>query len=284
MRVYDRIIFDELVAGRPVLLNEVGYLEVVTKPAQMRSDRSVSAPRRMAVYTSNAPQNARNVVDILISTGVEDQSAWDQYNAWLAESRKDGAVVVEGVGRINRDYNFFPAGELEQALNPGGESVAVKPRSRGWIWIVVVVLLLLILLFLRFCTDTFVPRTEVAPPVRTEITEPAPDPAPQPEVVPAETGSQSTDPASGLSYPIEGVHYVVAGVFDLPENADKYIASLKRTYPQLTPEKFAYPGIRPGRTMVTVFSSDRRGQALDLRRELAWTYDLHDFWLFPEDK
>ena len=282
MRVYDQIIFDELTAGRPILLNEVGYLKVVTKAAELKNNKSVTAPRRIVVYDAEAPEGAHNVVDILAAQGTDIQAAWDQYNGWLAESRKEGELIIEGVGKVTAEYKFIPTKDFDKVMNPGAEeNITVKPHSKAWIWIVVVVLLLLIVAFLRFCTNTFAPRNEE--PVIVEQPAPAPEPQPvqqQPEKAP----DPNVDPVTGLRYPLEGMHYVVGGVFDIPENADKYIEELKKTYPESMPEKFAYPGVRPGRTMVTVFASDKRSEALDVRRDYALTFFLQDFWLYPEAK
>lgn len=118
----------------------------------------------------------------------------------------------------------------------------------------------------------------VVEPVVAPVIEPAvvPEPAaqaPVTEASPAETG----DRASGTAVPEPGkpVHYVVAGVFADPRNADKLIAG---DHLMLGPEGYRKRLYGDGLVMVYVYSSTdmdaalaRRNQLLRLDGEL-WVY------------
>lgn len=279
MRTFDQIIFDELTAQRAVLLEDIGYLKIENIPARIADKNSVIAPRKVVVYTPETPAGARNVINILESEGVDYQQARDQYYAWLADARKDGALRIYSAG-VLKDGIFMPTAELDKKLNPDFRAaVIVKRNSMAWLWIVVIIVLaLLVFLGFHFCgsTDNTDGRQQT---VTVQTQKPAVEAVPDTvstAVIPVDNGQ-----GTGLNYPVPGRYYVVAGVFDIPENADRLINSLKRQFPDLTFEKFDYPGTRPDRTMVTVYSSTKHHETLNMRRELAWSYDLHDFWIYP---
>lgn len=298
MNAYDQIIFDELVQHRPVHLNEVGYLKVETYPARIKDGRSISAPRNVVAFTSEPTENARNIVDILIEKGTDHQTAWNEYGEWLARSRKDDKLIIDGAGTVNNCI-FIPTPELDKALNPNSPgTVAVKPRSKAWIWILIGIIVLGAIFFIgmHYCenedgiwkckkpaqTTTLSTTTMPEQPAADSTT--ANSSAGESKVANDTVNISAALPLSELGFPVEGRHYVVGGVFDIPENADIYVNFIKRNFPELKPEKFSYPGTRTGRIMVTVYSSDKRSEVLDIRRQLAWSYDLHDYWLFPEEK
>lgn len=280
MRTFDQIIFDELAARRPVMLEEVGYLKIDSVPAKVTGKNTVSAPRNVVAYTPDAHAEARNVINILESEGTDYQQARDQYYGWLAEARRDDAITIQGAG-VLKDGIFTPTLELDKILNPNTQAVVVKRKSMAWLWIVILVALLLLIFFgYRSCN-----ADKKKKPAQTENVQKPIEPVMAPDTVSTAVQSEpqpADDSAgNGLNYPLAGRYYVVAGVFDIPENADKLIAQLKRKFPDLTLEEFDYPGVRPGRTMVTVYSSTKQSETLNMRRQLAWGYDLHEYWIYP---
>ena len=281
MRTFDQIIYDELAARRSVMLEEVGYLKIDSVPAKVTGKNTVSAPRNVVAYTPDAHTEARNVINILESEGVDYQQARDQYYGWLAEARKDDVVTIQGVG-VLKDGIFTPTPELDKVLNPNSQAVTVKRKSSAWLWIIIIVVLLLLVFFgYRSCNSDKKEKQ-----VQTENVQKPVEPATIPDTVSTNVQSEAQPiedqtAGKGLNYPLDGRYYVVAGVFDFPENADKLIEQLKRKFPDLTMEKFDYPGIRPGRTMVTVYSSTQPKETLNMRRQLAWSYDLHEYWIYP---
>ncbi len=277
MRTYDQIIFGELADRRPVILEEVGYLKIENVPAKMEGN-SVSAPRNIVMYTSEANPEARNVINILESEGIDYQQARDRYYEWLWNARKEGVLAIEEAGEL-RDGVFTPTGELDKRLNPGRQETVVVKRKRGkaWLWILLVIALLLLLLFgYKRCGSCIFkpeqPIVAVQQPAAPAATDTTARPIP-PQAV--------EHPEKSLNYPLPGRYYVVSGVFDIPENADKLIRQLKVKFPDLAFEKFDYPGSRPGRTMVSVFSSAKYSEALNMQRQLAWNYDLQEYWIYP---
>lgn len=279
MKNIEQIIFDELAAQNPIFLEEVGYLHVENIPARMKGKNSVSAPRNVVIYTPDTPNTEiKNIINILEAEGTDYQQARDEYYAWLAEAFKDGTLTIAGAG-ILKNSVFSPTKELDKALNPNSQVVAVKRKNNTWLWILLILVLLAVLLFgYKRCSEDAANKKQ---PVVTESPTPV---EPEPEITAEPEPQQEEEPAAGFNYPVPGRFYVVSGVFDIPSNADKQIAELKREFPDLTFEKFDYPEGRQGRTMVTVYSSTRRGEALDIRREMAWSYDFHDYWIYPEDK
>lgn len=282
MRTFDQIIFDELAARRPVMLEEVGYLKIDGVPAKVTNKNTVSAPRNVVAYTPDAQAEARNVINIFESEGTDYQQARDQYYAWLAEARRDDALTIQGAG-VLKDGIFTLTPELDKILNPNSKAVVVKRKSTAWIWIIIIAALLLLIFFgYRSCNVDNEKKTAQTENARKPV-----EPAAVPDTVTAAVKSEPqpatdvTAAGNGPNYPLAGRYYVVAGVFDIPENADKLIAQLKRKFPDLTFEKFDYPGVRPGRTMVTVYSSTKQNETLNMRRQLAWSYDMHEYWIYP---
>ena len=281
MRTCDQIIFDELAARRSVMLEEVGYLKIDSIPAKVTGNKTVSAPRNVVAYTPDMHAEARNVINILESEGIDYQQAREQYYGWLAEARKDNVITIQGAGVLKDDI-FTPTPELEKILNPGSQAVVVKRKNTAWLWIVIIAALLVLIFFgYRSCNEDKKKKQ-----AQTENVEKPAEPVMAPDTVstnvqPEQQPADGQTDGNGLNYPLDGRYYVVAGVFDFPENADKLIEQLKRKFPDLTMEKFDYPGIRPGRTMVTVYSSTNPTETLNMRRQLAWSYDLHEYLIYP---
>lgn len=284
MRTFDQIIFDELAAQRPVMLEEVGYLNIDSLPAKITGKGSVSAPRKVVKYAPDAYPDARNVINILESEGVDYQQARDLYYGWLAEARTGDTLTVKGAGVLKAGA-FAMSPELNGQLNPNAQpAAAVKNKSTAWLWIIVVIAILLSLFFLyRSCSsDT---GTQPLPVETIELPAPTiavPDSAALAAADSLKNAANTQVEGNGMNYPVPGRYYVVAGVFDIPENADNLIRILTPKFPDLTFEKFDYPGIRPGRTMVTIYSSTKYNETLNMRRELAWSYDLHEYWIYPQ--
>lgn len=281
MRTFDQIIFDELAAQRAVLLEGVGYLKVENIPAKLTGKNTISAPRNVVVYTPDLHAEAKNVINILESEGIDYQQARDQYYAWLAEARRDNILRIYSVG-VLKDGIFMPTAELDTRLSPYQAAVVVKHKSMAWLWLIIIAAVLLLLFF-------GYRHWESADKGEASQTENIQTPQPAPAVAVDTTATTSPEiPADdqqvvgkAYNYPVPGRYYVVAGVFDIPENADKLIVKLKRQFPDMTFEKFDYPGARPDRTMVTIYSSTKHNEALNMRRELAWSYDLHEYWIYP---
>lgn len=294
MRTFDQIIFDELSAGRSVMLEEIGYLNIDARPAQVTRNNTIAAPRKVVVYTPDAISDARNAINILEAEGVDYQQARDQYYTWLAEARKDSKLTILNTG-VLKDSIFTPSTELQKILNPNAAvEIAAKRGGNGWIWIVIVIILLLLLAFFlcRSCNGIS-KRMNEPNKVETAVqqqtpAEVVPDSAAvaqakarEAELAEANATANATQNTGGMNYPAKGRYYIVAGVFDIPANADNLIKLLKPYFPDFTYEKFDYPGIRPGRTMVTVFSSTNYAETLNMRRQLAWNHDLYDYWIYP---
>lgn len=90
----------------------------------------------------------------------------------------------------------------------------------------------------------------------------------------AETASQQA--AGSAETNIFPRYYIVGGVFSVDENAEKYIAKMRKRFPDVGYEKVAFPG---GKVMVSFFSSSDSDEANRMRKQLGRQMNNGDLWI-----
>lgn len=272
MKTIDQLIFDELVSRGSASLEGVGTLTVKTAPARMDNGK-ISAPHKTVAFDSSFAGESVSVMKLL-EKGTTSDKAKELYDTWLTKAKEGDSLSISGVGKLNGS-DFTVAPELEKALNPASaEEVAAKPRRRGLLWIIIAIILLLLLLGLYMCNRKGSGCGLFSCKQPEVVVVPLPE---KPEPV-AEPPKQPTEPAKP-AVPEKGKYYVVAGVFDIPSNADNYVESLKKRFPGMDIQKLPF---RDNRTMVTMFSSTDWNTALEQRRKLAReNYDeMYEIWIY----
>lgn len=132
----NRLVGNILAAGGGVFLPGVGSLFVERRGARRLSKRTVQPPCRVVSFSSQ--QQGVSLVDEL-SRAVQCDAAGvqDIYDRWLAHTRKDDTLTIEGVGVLKfKHFTLSPA--FDRLLNPQGhEPVRIRPAHKfDWaLWV-----------------------------------------------------------------------------------------------------------------------------------------------------
>lgn len=124
--VVDKIIYNTLLTEGSVALPEVGTLHLEGEPRALR-------------FEENIDPEAPVVTEVLMREGgISQDEAATLYGDWRLSSRQsDGAIVIDGVGRIPAREIQMDGG-LDKALNHSQEPLPTarmrKRRTDSWLW------------------------------------------------------------------------------------------------------------------------------------------------------
>lgn len=274
MRVVDKVIFDALAGRRSVNLPGVGSLEVKRRKAKQISEDKIIPPQNVVVFSDGDLEEGVSVVSLLVEAGERSskKEAKALYEEWLTEVRSEGGtVVIENTGEI-KDGKFVIDGQLHTALNPAKEKEIVTMEKENknqslWPWLLSGLLIAALLAAGIFCWKKGLfeclkeKQTEVVS-VADPVTEPVDEPLVEP--VPAE--------------PQGPRFHIIAGSFSVESNADAFMATVKRTHPELTPEKLINP--RNGFNLVSIYSAPTEREAYN-NLDNYWDIDLY-LWVYEQ--
>ena len=282
MKRVSKIIFDALAARRSIHLPEVGYLEVRRRRAKKISDTRIIPPQNVVTFTTDDIAESDSVVSLLTSEGMPREEAHAIYNEWLAAARKeDGSITIERVGEI-KDGKIVVAAPLHNAINPDNEEIITMEKQTKcvncgslWAWILVGILSAVLIAGVIWCCKKGL-FTDCGKDERIEVVE---------VIVPEEP--VATAPATSEPAPVEEpaavepapAFHVIAGSFAIESNADKLIKKVKRTHPELNPEKIVQPST--GYWMVSIFSSPNQRTAYNTMHKY-WDIDLY-LWIYEQE-
>lgn len=271
----DKLIYDALALRRAVTLPGVGTLEVKHLGARKISETRIAPPKNVvALYPDDVP-GAESVIAMIAAGGVDQHDAEALYGEWIEAARKeDGSLSIEGVGSV-REGKLAIAEELHAVLNPAGEKiVTMETKKRSiplWAWVIMGFIAAALVVCAVVCYKNGLPclGRKAAPVTETHIAAPAPD---------ADSLAAARDDAA-RAVPAAPRFHVIAGAFAIESNADNFIATLKRDYPELTPEKVVNPA--NGYNMVSIYQAPTEREARG-KMNLYWDVDLN-LWIYPQE-
>lgn len=285
----NKIVFNELAAGRALWLPEVGSFVPEYRSALRASSRRLEPPERRVVFLSG--EKGESLIDLIARAGECDAvAAGDIYNRWLAQVRTQDGLAIEGVGRLEHRY-FNAAPPLDAMLCPlGRASLALRPRrSRVPLYAAGGLIVLAVAVYgIRWYGAR--ERLSVGETVRSELLAASSEGAPQggavensvadesvgravlasggeieadrptPDIAVAEEAAPRTEAAAAREefpeQPIArmqaGRTYVVGGVYSTEENARRAVAEQRREHPGLSPRIYFFGS----KWMLSLFESD----------------------------
>lgn len=283
----NRLIANRLAAGGEYFLPGVGTLYVEKRSARPVSQTAVEPPYSAVCFSSQ--QRGVSLVDeIARAAHCEPETAQSIYDRWLENVTAENGLVIEGVGEL-RSKHFTPDPEFDRVLNPQGHApVQVKHRKYDWaIWVgaIAVLAALVVGYFVysgreaeRPTAKRTLPATatsKTAVPADSTAVRPAEPVRPEPVSFAAQHGG--VEPSGSAAAPASLVskrHYVVFGVFAVPENAARCAADIERRVPSLRCGIYRFGS----KIMVAPFVSDDRAACERFKAE--YRKLLPDLWTY----
>lgn len=294
----NKIVFNELAAGRAVWLPDVGSFVPEYRSALRASSRRLEPPGRRIVFLTG--RKGKPLTDLIARAGgCDPAAAEDIYARWLAQVRTPDGLAIEGVGRLEHRY-FNAAEPLDAMLCPlGREPLALRPRrSRMPLWAAGALVVLAVAVYgIRWYgarermsadaaaqSETFA-RLSVGEPQKPAgeaaaaegfVAEAAVTDTAAVAEMPAESAGDAPEAAGGVSateaasvgesaeeLPVArmqaGRTYVVCGVYSTEENARRAVAEQRRERPDLSHRIYRFGP----KWMVSIFESDAAGECRD---------------------
>lgn len=238
-----------LVSSRGVYLPDVGSLYIERQAARKIADNKLLSPRNVVNFTTQV--QAPSLVDEITSIAKCDVAqSQDIYERWLAKTRIDNTLTIEGIGKLV-DKSFIIEDGFNSTINPQGSKILVVRRKKSNLWLYIlsaacVLFALGMFAFIKMAdttlatggateTEKVIPLTELTPAIEQDST-------------------QQTAVEQPLTQPKEYAFYVVMGVFAQEENAMRAVDQVNAKIND------AACVIRPfkDKHMVTIFGSDKR--------------------------
>lgn len=298
----NRLIGNRLAAGCDLFMPGIGSLYVEQIGARRVSKRLVEPPCRVVNFTSQE-RGASLVDEIVVAARCETEKAQSIYDRWLDSVLGDNTLIIDGVGAIQFN-NFIPEPEFERLLNPQGRTpVKVGSGSSGWVlWGSIVAALVLIGIGYFVYCEYAAEKAEVEDMLAEIVGEEPSAEIPSAEVPSAETpvaantaapgaekaagAAQTPVPAAPVveSRPqgtveapaslVPGHHYVVAGVFSMPENAAHAVEQFRAEDPAVRCVVYRFGN----KLMVSPFGSESLAACQDFTRanRPRWS----DIWIY----
>lgn len=129
MNSISRVIARHLSAGRAIDIPSIGVLYCEQRGAQFTdNDKRLTSPVNEAAM---GEFEAQSIIDYLISDlKVDENTAKDVYNKWVADSTVDGRLVIEGVCSIDLgNFKIDFDREFLDMINPMSEDKIVVNSS-----------------------------------------------------------------------------------------------------------------------------------------------------------
>ncbi len=254
----NRLVGNLLAGGGSVFLPEVGTLYIAQRAAHKISKRMVAPPCRVVAFTSQ--EKGISLVARIARVAACDQTvAQDVYGRWLANVRKNDALVMEGVGTL-RGQLFKMDAAFDLRLNPQGHTPIRIRRSHrmDWtLWVGICTILCVVAgvgywwFFIQSQPASVVSEQRVIavkqnadrPTVDTTVVTPASVESTPSVAQPSEAVAESkptTTPKTEISTPTEaaalvsGHKYVVLGVYSTFDNAVRAVAQAAKAKSSLT--------------------------------------------------
>lgn len=308
----NKIIAGELLNHRAVVIPGVGTLYVAHRSARRLSRRKIAAPRNEVDFRPSE-EDVSLVELIRRAAGCDEAQAQAIFERWLAKTREDEVLTLEGIG-ILRHRAFTPEAAFAARLNPAGEEVVtLQPRmNRAVVAIAVAAIAVAVGVFgyIEFAPKSvsrFVAQAERAQAGRPEgevptahsgseadglaaasvATEPAAEEPAAGAALSAGAAVSAEEPAKASVQPASvpqpaadrmesGWCYAVFGVFSTEENAARCREQLLRDEPSLS------VGVYPfgAKYMVAPFAAQDRSLCERFVREhrSAWP----DLWIYAK--
>lgn len=168
----NRLIGNLLSGVGEVFLPDVGSLYVEQQGAR-RVDKQTILPPSRSVSFSSSERGASLVGEIARAAGVDEAKAEEIYQTWLARTRSENTLTIEGIGEL-KFKNFIVTSEFEKILNPAGHApIKIRvERSFDWVlWLGVVAIIIAAGLFGYQYLWSSRAVVEEQPIVATEIVE-----------------------------------------------------------------------------------------------------------------
>lgn len=253
----NRLIGNRLAAGCDLFMPGIGSLYVEQIGARRVSKRLVEPPCRVVNFTSQE-RGASLVDEIVVAARCEAEKAQSIYDRWLDSVLGDNTLIIDGVGAIQFN-NFIPEPEFERLLNPQGRTpVKVGAGGSGWmLWGGIVALVALLGIGYFVYCEYAAEKAEVEDMLAEIVAEEsvadssaANVPSAETPVAAANTAVPGAEKAAGAAQTpapvaesrpqgtveapaslVSGHHYVVSGVFSMPENAARAVDRLRSDDP-----------------------------------------------------
>ena len=277
----NKIIYNMLVSGRGVNLPDIGSLYVERQAARKIADNKMLSPRNVVNFTTQV--QAPSLIDeITTIAGCEQTKSQDIYERWLAKTRIDNTLTIEGIGKLV-DKSFIMDEEFNTTLNPNGSKVLVLRRKQSHLWLyilsaVCVIFALGMLAYIMWGGDTKTVETTQTMEVAI-TTEPTPVAAQDSLKTEALQHEGQTTPAAQTqtqtqTQATEYTFYVVMGVFKEEANAARAIEQVEKNIKDVTCT------IRPfkDKHMVTIFGSNKRSDCSTFAKAYSDIYP--NLWIY----
>ena len=291
MDAISNLIFNSLARHEGVRFTGIGSLGVVYDAASIDGEGRLVPLLNRVVFSKEEPAGLTSVVDLIeYSVGAGQGEAETLYTKWVEKMRGEDEIFIADVGEIKQDF-FHISPKLHAMLNPvekgGVRSPADPPKGGAGIkaMILWVVLAVVIGAAASIAVATLL-ENKGSGKASTEITarqQPAGNDAPAAQSADTVQGMPSSaaqvpaatpQPAAPAPARGEKTYYVVAGVFTVDSNADRFIAQAEAKGSTARFTKVPYNG----KTLVSAYTAHDRAEADRMRRQLSDHLDALWVW------
>ena len=185
----NKLIFNTLVDGGSLYIQDVGSLNIVRKPAIKSHSRVESSAPTVEFSTERKGESLANIIASVAAISTEE--AEDIARRWQHKVSADGKVVIDGVGAIQNN-TFIIDSQLANHLISSCKTIQLTKEKRGsrLPWIILLILLICGLgvgAYLYYIYDN---TTTDAPVIETQEEPVTPETAAVDEVVTTESETQ----------------------------------------------------------------------------------------------
>ena len=281
----NKLLYNTLVNRHEVYLPEVGTLRVVRRAASMGPNHELIPPHFDVEYTSNS--SAKSLVNIISAEcAVDIQRAEEIYSRWLEKVRTESTLTIEGVGKL-QNKSFVADSAFISLFAPVTTPIKIKrQKNKAAITAALVATFIGVGVIFGavawfFFNESPAPVAETAEPeviVTTEIAEVEDITVNEvveevilediPEAEPI------VDESSDWTKGADIRHWVIAGSYSTPENADIAVKDIMSKHDDIYCNVFSLGKMYA----VAIYGSSEREKCDTFIRE--HSNEFNQIWVF----
>ena len=282
MEMVDKIIFNKLLARESIFLPNIGTLILKQYPAKL-IDKKVLTPPQWRVIFSKKNDNIVSIIDLIsLEMGVNSFQALEIYNKWLKSVNHGGNYVIPEVGTISQDF-FTLDKSIALIINPlaGKDIVITKTKGNSLRNIAAIAAIVGLLVLGYVFWNDIIPEKEKVAEIHTIawvdskesndkivdvnvtdttnsdsikfISEESSSIETQQKVTNKDISKLETNNSSDKKSKVT-TYYLAVGIYSTTENADEFIADLKKESDSLTLNKVPF---KNNKVLVSAYSSKK---------------------------